>query len=344
MNEYRIKAVDQEWGLWRDPVIGQSEAIQRAKREVERAQGLRILFVGETGVGKTPFARYSNAIMAGNHPRPFEQVNCACLSPEHFQDQLFGHRKGAFSGAVGDKRGLVDIARGGDLFLDEIGDMPLSTQSHFLTFLDTMEYYPLGDDKKRHAEVRVLCATNRDLRRLVEEGTFRQDLFSRISQVTVEIAPLRERTEDIRPLMESFILQFVGENKPYDEAIVSLFEKNGWREGNVRELKDAVECLCLLSRHEPRLEARFLGDRYRGEVMEVQCAEPTFSVEQDLWMLSRFGLENYLEKVEKACLERLLKKNEGSLESMARQLGMSRPTLYRRLKKYSIATPRACLA
>src|SRR5690606_26115706 len=108
---------------------------------VEEAASLRVLSCGETGVGKTPFARYSNEVVSSRtgQMRPFEQLNCACLNTEQFQDQLFGHKKGAFTGAISDKRGLVELARGGDLFLDEIGEMPLETQAMFLTFLDSME-------------------------------------------------------------------------------------------------------------------------------------------------------------------------------------------------------------
>ncbi len=322
-------------------IIGTNEMVVRAKEKVEQAQSLRILFVGETGAGKTPFARYSNRVMSEltGFNRAFEQINCACLSPEHFQDQLFGHKRGAFTGAIADKKGLVEIARGGDLFLDEIGDMPLETQAHFLTFLDTMEYYPLGEDKKRRADVRVLCATNRDLKAMAEEGRFRKDLYSRISQVTVEIPALRERREDIAPLFRHFVAKFCGVAKPFDEAIVTLLENYTWKEGNVRELKDAVEYLCLMSASSDRIRVEHVGDRFRNETNEAEGGDYAPKLE-DVWFVSKFGLENYLERIEKSLLEKCLTRNLGSLESMAKQLRISRPTLYRRLKKYSILNAR----
>jgi len=321
----------------RTQIVGSNEAILRAQERIIQAQGLRILLVGETGVGKTPFARFSNEVVseATGTDRPFEQINCACLSSEHFQDQLFGHKRGAFTGAIADKRGLVEIARGGDLFLDEIGDMPLETQAHFLTFLDTMEYYPLGEDKKRRAEVRVICATNRDLRAMSEQGTFRRDLYSRISQVVVEIPALRDRPEDIAPLFRHFVQYFGVGPKPYDEAIVTLFEDYSWKEGNVRELRDAVEYLCLMSASSERIRVEHVGDRFRNETSQTASGNYQPKLE-DVWFVSKFGLENYLERIEKSLLEKCLTRNLGSLESMARQLRISRPTLYRRLKKYAI--------
>jgi two-component system response regulator PilR (NtrC family) len=134
-------------------IIGSNARLLQAKALVEEAAGLRVLFYGETGVGKTPFARFSNQVLSRltGEMRPFEQINCAALNTEQFQDSLFGHKKGAFTGAISDKRGLVELAKGGDLFLDEIGEMPLETQALFLTFLDSMEYYRLGDDVKRRS-------------------------------------------------------------------------------------------------------------------------------------------------------------------------------------------------
>jgi len=319
-------------------IVGESEGILKAKRKVEQAQNLRILFYGETGVGKTPFARYSNEIVsrAEGRKRPFEQVNCACLSHEHFQDQLFGHKRGAFTGAIADKKGLVELAKGGDLFLDEIGDMPLETQAHFLTFLDTMEYYPLGEDRKRQADVRVLCATNRDLKKMVEAGTFRKDLYSRISQVIVDIPPLRDRGSDVELLFRHFVREFSGGPKSIDLGLIDVLANHSWEEGNVRELRDVAEYLSLMSRNSDRIEREHLGEGYR-QTARVQATAAAEGVPaEDIGLLSEVGLELYLDQVEKKLLEKYLHQNLGSLESMAKQLRISRPTLYRRLKKYSI--------
>lgn len=318
-------------------LVGQHELLLTAKRKTEEAKHLRILFVGETGVGKTPFARYSNQIVSrreGGKKRPFEQVNCACLNREQFQDILFGHKKGAFTSAISDKAGLVELAAGGDLFLDEIGEMSLEVQAHFLTFLDTMEYYRLGDDRKRKANVRVLCATNRDLKQMVSEGKFRKDLYSRISQVVVHIPALRHRASDIKSLVEFFIQSFTGIEKAYQPELVSLLENYSWEEGNVRELKDAVEYLCLMSQDSHIIEAAHLGDRYRNPQGIVPT--PGLSSTASLTEVYDSGLEGYLDRVEREVLRQLLANTNGCMETLARQLKTSRSTLYRRIKKLGL--------
>lgn len=316
-------------------LIGSNATFLQSKQLVEKAENLRILFYGETGAGKTPFAKYSNQVMnqIEGRTRPFEQLNCACLNPEHFQDLLFGHKKGAFTGAIADKKGLVELAEGGDLFLDEVGDMPLSTQAHFLTFLDSMEYYRLGDDRKRKAHVRILCATNRDLKKMVEEGSFRRDLYSRISQMIVPIPALRERKEDIAELTKFFVKKFAGFQKPVEPGVFEILREYSWTEGNVRELKDAVEYLCLVAKHDSVIRASHLGDRFLngdGVSSDVLSTEAPRSIE----VVYQIGLDAYMERLEKTLLEKLLEVNEGCMETLAKQLKTSRSTLYRKLKKH----------
>lgn len=323
----------------KNQIIGRHEKVLNAKALVDKAAHMRILFIGETGVGKTPFAWYSNQVVnkLEAQVRPFEQLNCASLSKEYFQDQLFGHKKGGFTNAVSDKRGLVEIAQGGDLFLDEIGEMTLDIQALFLTFLDTMEYYRLGDDQKRKAQVRVLCATNRDLPKMVKEGGFRKDLYSRISQVEIHIPPLRERASDVTILFEHFIEVFAGFPKPYDPEVVRLFLKFRWEEGNVRELRDSVEYLCLSSRESDRIEMHHLSDRYRPiEESEIITGELDTVAPQVMQALLTYGLESYLGHVEKKLLVSCVKQSKGKLDTLATQLKISAPTLYRRIDKYNI--------
>ena len=320
-------------------LIGTNPNFLQSKQLVEKAENLRILFYGETGAGKTPFARYSNQVMSQieGRNRPFEQLNCACLNPEHFQDLLFGHKKGAFTGAIADKKGLVELADGGDLFLDEVGDMPLSTQAHFLTFLDSMEYYRLGDDRKRKGNVRILCATNRDLKKMVEEGTFRRDLYSRISQMIVPIPALRDRKDDIPELVKFFVKKFAGFQKPVEPAVLDILREHSWLEGNVRELKDAVEYLCLVAKSDSVIRASHLGDRFMnadGITPEAVSAEAPRSIE----VVYQIGLDAYMERLEKSILEKLLEVNEGCMETLAKQLKTSRSTLYRKLKKHENGT------
>lgn len=326
-------------------IVGSHPLLLQARSLVEEAMELRILLVGETGVGKTPFARLSNRVvqrMTGL-PRPFEQINCAALNSEQFQDQLFGHKKGAFTGALSDKRGLVELAKGGDLFLDEIGEMPLETQALFLTFLDSMEYYRLGDDVKRKAQVRVIAATNRNLKERVAEGKFRKDLYSRISQVVVEIPPVRERRSDIPILFDHFVQKFCSVLKPYDPQVLQTLQAQDWTDGNVREFRDAVEYLVLKSRGSTRIEMAHLGGRYRPEWsgLPVSTDRPVEGADVDATAayerLLEEGLEGSLERVERALLQQCLNRYPGTLDEMARSLRVSRPTLYRRLKHHSLS-------
>jgi DNA-binding NtrC family response regulator len=320
-------------------IVGRDAAVVRAKETIREAATLRLLLVGETGVGKTPFARYSNEVVSEltQQMRPFEQLNCACLSTEQFQDQLFGHKKGAFTGAITDKRGLVELARGGDLFLDEIGEMPLETQAMFLTFLDSMEYYRLGDDVKRKADVRIISATNRNLKKMVEEGKFRKDLYSRISQVVVAIPPLRERPNDIPHLLEFFIEKFAGFAKQYDPEVLTVLREQRWEDGNVREFQDAVEYLCLRSRGSEAIEVEHLPSLYLSPVEAIEVDLPTAGSDEFSRVLE-LGLESYLDNYERRILQRCIDKYQGTLDEMARELKVSRPTLYRRLKRHRIAT------
>jgi transcriptional regulator with PAS, ATPase and Fis domain len=322
-----------------DLLIGEAEDFLKAKQRTEQAVSLRILFQGETGVGKTPFARHSNRLMSKltGKERPFEQINCAGLTHDQFQDVVFGHKRGAFTGAFSDKRGLVDLACGGDLFLDEIGTLPSTTQALFLTFLDSMEYYRFGDDRKRKADVRILSASNVNLRQLVKEGKFRQDLYSRIAQVEIEIPPLRERINDIPLLYRYFIRKFLGYLKPFDPRILELFTRCLWEDGNIRELRDAIEHLCVHSRNSPTIALEHLAERYQFPQLRDSLGESLKQFSPNFELLRKIGLSEYLDQLEKEILEVQLKYHAGNMESIAKNLKTSRSTLYRRMKKSGLS-------
>lgn len=209
-----------------------------------RMSGVRsLLITGETGVGKDALARWAHTI-SPNADGPFVALNCAAIQESLWESEIFGHARGAFTGAVGDKAGQVEGAGGGTLFLNEIGDMPLSTQAKLLTFLDTGEYQRVGETRTRTVETRVIAATNRDLEREIEEGRFRADLFYRLAGVQVWIAPLRERPADILALARLRLQRItrerdadpVGLAGPTSEMLI----QERWK-GNVRELHAAIE-------------------------------------------------------------------------------------------------------
>lgn len=306
---------------------------EKLRKYIEQCGTLRIMLVGETGVGKTPLARYSNKHLGKEYPRPFEQINCAGLSFETFQDQLFGHKRGAFTGAVCDKRGLVELADGGDLFLDEIGEMPLQAQSLLLTFLDNQQYYRLGDDVKRTANIRIISATNRNLKDAIEKGTFRKDLYSRLAQVEIQVPSLRERRQDIIPLMEHYIELFSGTKKEYSMTVRDFFLNNRWIEGNVRELKDIVEYMCTMASQESIIEKKHL----RQDLDNVVPFPIHYLPEQEEPSIPEGGLIEILNRVECRVLAHYFNKHK-CVETLEKVLCMSKPTIYRRMKKYGIVT------
>lgn len=306
---------------------------EKLRKYIEQCGTLRIMLVGETGVGKTPLARYSNKHLGKEYPRPFEQINCAGLSFETFQDQLFGHKRGAFTGAVCDKRGLVELADGGDLFLDEIGEMPLQAQSLLLTFLDNQQYYRLGDDVKRTANIRIISATNRNLKDAIEKGTFRKDLYSRLAQVEIQVPSLRERRQDIIPLMEHYIELFTGTKKEYSMTVRDFFLNHRWIEGNVRELKDIVEYMCTMASQESIIEKKHL----RQDLDNVVPFPIHYLPDQEEPSIPEGGLIEILNRVECRVLAHYFNKHK-CVETLEKVLCMSKPTIYRRMKKYGIVT------
>lgn len=237
---------------WRYGIVGRSEALRQAMRLLLQVAPteLTVLLTGETGTGKELFAR----ALHGLSPRrrfALVSLNCAALPETLLESELFGHVRGAFTGATSDRQGFFEIADRGTLFLDEVGDMPLSTQAKVLRVLETGEFSPLGSSEIRRVDVRILAATNRDLEEAVRRGAFRQDLYYRLNTVRIHLPPLRERPEDIPLLVEYFAtrtceklgIEFEG---IADEALV-LLQQQLWP-GNVRELRNVMETMVTLER------------------------------------------------------------------------------------------------
>ena len=240
-NEWRFKEI-----------VGRSTALQRVLRQVEvvAPTGSGVLILGETGTGKELIARaihkYSN-----RHGRAFVSVNCAALSPSLISSELFGHEKGAFTGAVQRRIGRFELAHGGTIFLDEIGELPAETQVALLRVLQEREFERLGGTQSIHVDVRVIAATNRDLKAETVNGNFRPDLFYRLNVFPIEVPPLRDRLEDIQMLVEYFVKLYavrVGKRMPsIDDKTLELFHSYRWP-GNIRELQNVVERSVILTR------------------------------------------------------------------------------------------------
>jgi DNA-binding NtrC family response regulator len=303
-----------------------------------------VLILGESGTGKELVAR-SLHLLSGRARQPFVPVNVGALPETLIESELFGHAKGAFTGATGERAGLVEEADRGTLFLDEIGDMPPGTQVKLLRTLENNEVRRIGENAPRMVDVRIVAATNRDLRALVAEGRFRADLFYRLNVVQIELPPLRERREDIG-LLASFFLERAArrQGRPrleFTPEAMALLERYDYP-GNVRELENAIEHAVAVSEHtrlapsdlpaeirSPRLLARSAGTDGQGAATagQARAAEPA---DRDAQSLEEVTREHVL---------RVLERHRGNTTSASKQLGVSRTTLWRMLKRWGVARP-----
>jgi transcriptional regulator with PAS, ATPase and Fis domain len=319
-----------------DTLITVHPGMKRLLQEISIIGGMNILIEGECGVGKTPLARYAHSCLASrNVPRSFVRINCAGLSRDRLQDEMFGHKKGAFTGADNDRIGQVELADGGDLFLDEIGDMDLQCQAGFLTFLDSGEYRRMGDPVARTSSCRIISATNKELKKMIAAGSFRNDLYSRISQYKASIPPLRERTEDIQPIMEYYISSYFGYVKPYSERVLNLFLSLDWRESNVRELRDAVIYMCRVAESSDSIDLCHVSSGLHGSVACNRNIHPLCSPCDLKRDVIRIGFPFYMEYLEHNILKELIKE-EKSLRTLACKMGIPHTTLQRKLKRHGL--------
>lgn len=310
-------------------IIGNSPemaSLMRTMRMVA-ATDATVLLVGETGTGKELLAQALHA-----HSRrsggPFLPVNCAALPEALVESELFGCRRGAFTGAVSDQPGRVLAADGGTLFLDEVGELPLAAQAKLLRFLECGEVQPVGQTRPRQVSARVVAATNRDLTALVAEGRFRQDLYYRLNVVPVELPPLRERSGDIAVLLHHFLDRLAAAHgvapPSLAPAALRCLKDYHWP-GNVRELRNLCERLVILH----------AGGVVGAEALPAEIRAGAGAPPRRLGLsLPDGGLR--LEDVERSLIGQALEKAAGNRSKAARLLGISRDTLLYRLKKYAL--------
>jgi DNA-binding NtrC family response regulator len=285
-----------------------------------------VLLTGETGTGKEVVARAIHGL-SPFRDKPLVICDCASIPENLFESELFGYKKGAFTGADKDKRGLFEEADGGVIFLDEIAEIPVGVQAKLLRVLESHEFRPLGANESRRVEVRIIAATNRNLAETVRSGGFREDLFHRLNKVVIELPPLRERLEDI-PLLVRHFLQ--GSNKKFSKdlrgvsrEVQKLFLKYGWP-GNVRELENVLESAAMLCKKD-FIELANLP-KYLRDFIPPQGA---------MAFVGREHLST-LDDLEKDYISYLLKVTKRNLRQTAKILGISRTTLYNKLARYKI--------
>jgi DNA-binding NtrC family response regulator len=313
------------------PLIGDSLAMATLRETVERvaASGAaRILIEGESGTGKALVAR---AIHGGSRRanQPFVEVNCAALPEQLIESELFGAEKGAYTGAHQKRPGLVALADGGTLFLDEIGELPLALQAKLLHFLEDGTYRPIGASTTRSGDVRVVAATNRDLRALVAEGQFREDLYYRLNVITVPVPPLRDREDDALVLTHHFAHHYAAQEGcvpiRLSAAAEALLRSYGWP-GNVRELKNLVERLTILYPGRP-IDLEYLPQDLRALIGEaVRGGEGDEGA----------SIGDHLEEAERQMVLDALDRSRGHKGRAAETLGISRHALKRRLQRLGL--------
>jgi transcriptional regulator with PAS, ATPase and Fis domain len=302
----------------RDPrVVAEDPAMLRVLELVERVApgGITVLLLGETGTGKEVVASVLHA--ASGRPGPFLRLNCAAISPTLLESELFGHEKGAFTGATGAKPGLLESAEGGTVLLDEIGEMPVELQSRLLRVIEEREVLRVGGREPRRIDVRFVAATNRDLLAACDAGAFRRDLYYRLNGMSVSIPPLRERPADVEPLARRFLEPSGATLSPEALAVVTAYR---WP-GNARELRNALERAALLCG-----PSRVIAPEHLPAEVRAPGAA---------------GSDTPLTGSERERIEEALRRCAGNQTHAARMLGISRRTLVNRLRELDIPRPRS---
>jgi len=333
-------------------MIGKSAPIQRLFHEIEKVAPTKagVLITGESGTGKELIARAIHRLSPRND-EPFVKVNCAAIPRELIESELFGHEKGAFTGAQSKRRGFFEQAHGGTLFLDEIGDMDLVAQAKVLRALQSGEISRVGSEHVIHVDVRVLAATNKELGKAVEIGTFREDLFFRLNVFPLRSPSLRERVEDIPLLALAFMHGFAKENgtkpKPIDDAVIGALVARKWP-GNVRELKNVVERMAILSGDRVTIadlpedphESPF-GEEEAAE-HAAQAASESFSEEETesatkVPVAGQYAtLREFREQMERKYIVDTLKLTGWNISRTAVILGVERTNLHKKIRGYQI--------
>lgn len=316
-----------------DELVGNSAPMQQVKQLIERVAptDATVLICGESGTGKELVARALHRL-SHRAERPYVRISCGSLTETLLTSELFGHARGAFTGAVQRKTGLFEAADGGTLFLDEIGDTSLNLQSQLLRVLQEGEVRPVGDTTVRQVDVRVIAATNRPLEQMIAEGTFRRDLFYRLKVVVISLPPLRDRMDDLPLLVGRFLEKHGGEDGQklsISPQAQRLLAAHTWP-GNVRELEHVIERAVLL-RAGNSIQPEDLPEELRCGVLSRQDGPaPT---DTTFWLRTR-------DELEQEHVRAVLAYTQGNRSSAARILGMSRRTLYEKLRSWNVPTPR----
>ncbi len=335
-------------------LVGASRAVCEVRRLMAQVadKDVTVLILGESGTGKEVVARNLH-YQSSRREGPFVPVNCGAIPPELLESELFGHEKGAFTGAISTRPGRFELAQGGTLFLDEIGDMPLHMQVKLLRVLQERTFERVGGSKTFKADVRIIAATHRQLEELIQEGRFREDLYYRLNVFPIEMPPLRERTEDIPILINELIERLEREKRgslQFSSGAIMSLTRHEWF-GNVRELANLIERLVithpygLVNAQDLPKRYRHLGDEEVGEAMPAVAVEessprPSMQLAHDLpaanLPVHGLDLKDYLDNLEKTFITQALDDCNGVVARAAEKLRIRRTTLVEKMRKYQI--------
>lgn len=305
----------------KNKMIGESESFKKMLNHINRASQseIAVLLQGETGSGKELVAQAVHD-SSRRKDKPFVVIECTGLNESLFESELFGYEKGAFTGATNSKKGLIEVANGGTVFFDEIGDVPLNMQVKLLRLLETQCYRPVGGLKQKKTDFRLVCASHKNLLSMVEKGEFRQDLYYRIAGFPIYLPALRERKPDIPLLCKHFLANSEHRHKHFNDRALSALSQYGFP-GNIRELKSIIEQAALMANDD-----EILVSDLPPQVLGMHASE-TDSVPDEIMPL---------EQAEQVYLEKICKHFEGSPDELASHLDVSTRTLYRKLQRYHI--------
>ncbi|MEK6706776.1 MAG: sigma-54 dependent transcriptional regulator [Bdellovibrionota bacterium] len=324
-------------------LVGESSAMKQIKELIRRVAPTTgsVLIIGENGTGKELVAQSIHAL-SPRFNKPFVEVNCAAIPEELIESELFGHEKGSFTGATQLRRGKFDIANGGTLFLDEIGDMSLKTQAKILRILQEQKFERVGGSQTIVVDVRVVAATNKDLKLEIQRGNFREDLFYRLKVIPFVIPPLRERKEDIQLLASHFLKEFMSvygrADRKLNQEALQVLTSYQWP-GNVRELRNLMERVVILTSDAEEgqpISAASLLSHLKDEVLGLGIFDEQASMDGEAASSSSRNLRDARQEFEKEFIIKTLKENDWNISRTAQVLGVERSHLHRKMKSYSI--------
>ncbi|MCC5857856.1 MAG: sigma-54-dependent Fis family transcriptional regulator [Ectothiorhodospiraceae bacterium] len=332
-------------------LVGHSKPMRRVSHMITQVAptDANVLILGESGTGKEVVARNIHA-QSDRRDKPFVPINCGAIPPDLLESELFGHEKGAFTGAFSARQGRFEMAQGGTIFLDEIGDMSLHMQVKLLRVLQERTFERVGSNKPIKADVRVLAATHRDLEARIREGLFREDLFYRLNVFPVHMPALRERPGDIPVLVDELLRRIEGEGRAsvtLTPAAISALSRHDWP-GNVRELANVIERLAILypygtvdiadlpeQFHDASMEQVIADLDMEGEALQLEGPMQPEDIRVD-WDEGGIDLKDYLSSLEEGLIRQALDASEGVVAQAAKLLGLRRTTLVEKLRKYEI--------